>query len=149
MKHLFMRCRVVAVICISVVIAASSCIKRSQNRSDYPLYYTITNNSGTRIKVIFNGLWGSYTNHNTPHDTIVYFDAGEKRPLFITVFSDGWNGDPENTEMLKGIKTLLIYKYDTIPVQKNYLLRKYWVYSETNSYKSEISLEITNDSFVP
>ena len=149
MKNLLSKIRILILIFPIIAVGLSSCIKNDQNITDTTLYYSVINHSDSRIKVVFYNFWDNERESTTSNDSIVYYDPGEKRNLLVVYNSSSWNGEPENLDTLKGIHVLKIFKNDTIPAQKNYLLRKYWVYSKTNKYKSEISLEITNDSFKP
>jgi len=131
-----------------IITTFSSCIKVGDSDAGI-LYYRVSNHSDFRIKIVFYDFWEHKNFSANTSDSTVYFDVGEDRDLLVVYNIGTLRSEPEQKDTLQGIHVLKIFKNDTVPVQKNYLLRKYWVYSEPDKYKQQYSLEITNESFIP
>jgi hypothetical protein len=133
---------------IIILLCLSSCLP---NSGDFPVYYTIINRTESRISVEFHSWSDEYANHNNypMNDTLVYYEPGEERILLVRLSTDNYRDRRGNEDSIPGISGLRIFRDDTIPVQKDYMLRKYWNLTYTSNYKSEMKLEITNESFDP
>jgi len=132
----------------AILFSASSCRKPGQHESFPPvIYYKIINNSDSRIKVFFYSSQNNYWPATYVNDSIDYFKPGEGKPFLVVYYDQGSYYQSENKDTLQGIRVLKIFRSDTIPLQKNFRLRKYWVSEKTNTYKSELTLEITNEDF--
>jgi len=131
-----------------ILLTSSSCIK-FDGADEGVLYYRLLNHSGYRIKIVAYDFWDHKYYFKNTSDSTIYFNAGEERDLLVVYGVGYWRSEPEHMDTLQGIHVLKICKNDTVPVTKNYRLRKYWVYSEPDKYKHEYTLEITDESFIP
>ena len=133
---------------LAILLPASSCRKPGQGETYPPvLYYKLFNDSGSRIRVYFIPTRYSYRTGNHVNDSVVYFNPGDNRTLLVLYTDYGAYSMVENADTLKGLKSLNIFRDDTIPLRHNYRLRQYWAYEKVNDHKSEISLRITNEDF--
>ncbi|MFZ4522967.1 MAG: hypothetical protein ACOYNC_14755 [Bacteroidales bacterium] len=124
-----------------------SCVKFS-GADEGILYYHLSNQSDSRIKVVCYGLWHSKHYSSSADDSIFFFNPGEERDLSVVYNVYNWKTEPENKDTLQGIRVLEIFKHDTISAKPNYLLRKYWIFSKPDEFKHVYSLTITNESFI-
>jgi hypothetical protein len=134
----------------TIVFLLSSCLKNDRNVRDTVLYYNLINHASGPIKVVFYRNYGYELNNFSGYDSVFYFNASEDRTL-MAVYDDSYyymNQTSEN-DSLSGIDVVKIFRNDTVKAQKNFLLRKYWGFKQVNRYKSEMTLEITDDSFKP
>ena len=130
------------------LLAGSSCIKFGDADANV-LYYHVSNQSDYRIKVVFHGFLYQQYHPDSNDDSVVYFKPGEDRDLLVVYGINSRGPEPENSDTLKGIHFLEVYKSDTIPATEDFRLRKNWVYDKPHPYKLQYSTAVTNASFIP
>ena len=135
-------------IIFAILMTFTACVKFS-GADAVVLYYHLSNHSDYPIRVKAYDFWSHKNYTSNTSDSTFYFNAGEDKDLLIVYNNSFINSEDENKDTLQGIHVLYIFKNDTIPATKNYLLRKYWTYSQPDKYKHVYNLEITNSSFNP
>lgn len=123
-----------------------SCAKGTQEF--YPVDYNVMNNSDSRIKVIFNGIHGTYGPVVT-FDSIVFINPSKEFKLIVLceLSQNGIKNPEEDNDSLYAISTLRIYKYDSIISATNFKLTQYWNYHKISNRHAELNLEVTNADF--
>jgi hypothetical protein len=132
-----------------LLLVTVSCSK--SDYTNYPVSYNVINSSDSGIKVIFNGLldnWGGYERYTLVEDSIVYINAGEEKMLFIANWGNGPR-NPENGMTIKGMKTIRIYRNDSIQSTSDFMQTSYWSYKELNKARGEINLVVKTTDFNP
>jgi hypothetical protein len=124
------------------LIAGQQCMKLTQ--SHYQINYNVINTTGSRIKVIFNGLW-----YGSPafKDSVVFVQPDETRTLIACVNTRYDLHNPETGSQLAAITKLKIFIHDTIPSSSNFLLTVYWHFQPLRDNRAELDLPVTQDDF--
>jgi hypothetical protein len=141
-KACFLVCNFLLLLLLSL-----SCAKGTQRF--YPVDYNVINNSGSRIKVVFNGILGTYGPYVSIDDSIVFIDPSKEFKLIVLceLSQNGVNNPEEDNDSLYAISTLRIYKYDSIISATNFKLTQYWNYHKISNQHAELNLEVTDSDF--
>jgi len=130
-----------------LVLVSVSCMKTGN--VSFPVAYNVVNNSGSGIKVVFNGLldyWSGYQRYPPVDDSIVYLDSGEEKMLFITTWGNGTE-NPENGTKIRGLETIRIYRNDSIQSVSDFLQTKYWSFKQLGKTRGEMNLVVKTSDF--
>lgn len=110
-----------------------------------PIDYCLTNNTNKALKIIYNQ-WDYNEGMNVTDDSIVTIKPGEKKTLVVREIIGSGAWDPEyGNDTIWEITKLEIYKDDTVLINKNFRLMKYWEYNNINEHHSELNLTIKRD----
>lgn len=121
----------------------SSCKKRLEPH--FPVYYNIENKADFDIRVVY-----TFNNPIGPGplpDSVIHIQAGRTRTLFVSMYKQYNRSNPEKADTLKSIKTVFIFRNDSIASKKNYRLTQYWEYSLVNESEGELKLSVSPDDF--
>jgi len=103
--------------------------------------YSITNNSGYSLKVIYTAL--RYSKQDT-----IYFNNNETKTLIIADIIGGCKiYDHEKNETLNEFKEIQILKNDSILIIRNPLLKREWEYKKISKHDGEYILTINTNDF--
>jgi len=110
-----------------------------------PVDYNVINQSDKKLKIIFNQ-WDYDNGMYVKGDTTVFVDSKEKKTLIIRpiIGSSVWNPEYGN-DTIWAIHKLVIYKNDTILVDRNFRLMSKWEYKNLSRHHSELNLTIKNE----
>ena len=130
------------------LILAPSCGKISG--SDTPVFYSITNNTDSKIKVIYSPSYHMVDyagKSNQRIDTVFIIESSDKSSLLTTIVTYPNEFDPLPGDTIPYFKMLRIYRQDTIQSSKNWRLAEYWEYSPGNGEKGEFTLNVNPGDF--
>lgn len=131
-----------------LMMVACSCVKNVEDV--YPVSYNVTNNSDYQIKVIFNDLLkisGYMTYYTRVKDSVIVIEPGKQKTLFVALWYLYNGQNPEHDTILRCMKTLRVYRSDTVQSTTNFLLTKYWVFSRAPRASFDYSLSVSTSDF--
>ena len=110
-----------------------------------PIDYSLTNNTNKALKIIYNQ-WDYNKGMKITDDSIFTIKPGEKKTLVVREIIGSGAWDPEyGNDTIWEITKLEIYKDDTVLIDKNFRLMKYWEYKIISKHLSELNLKIKRD----
>jgi hypothetical protein len=126
-----------------MMILSPSCRKTFEQH--YPISYNVKNNADSKITVVYT--FENYYNGGQIPDSIINIEIGKKKTMFVSLYSYYDRSNPEKLDTLHILKTINIFKNDTVKSKMNYRLTKYWEYSIINDAKGELNLVVTSEDF--
>ena len=110
-----------------------------------PVDYNVLNQSDRKLKIVFNQ-WDFNNGMYITGDTTVYVNSKEKMTLLTRpiIGSSVWNPEYGNDTIWE-IHKLLIFKNDSILVNKNFRMMIKWEYVNLDRHHSELNLKINNE----
>lgn len=135
-------------IMVVILILFTSCFKI---RTRFPVYYNVINNTNSRITVYYKVKENGYALLLYPEvrDSIVSIAPQQQTSLFVKLYDDLNEYHIEKSDSIHMLKTLLVFRDDTIPATKNFLQKKYWTFIELNDEKAAYNLMIDTNAFLP
>jgi hypothetical protein len=116
----------------------------------YPVHYNVNNNSDYQIKVVFNDLLnisGDLTQYTKVQDSVIFIEPGKQKTLFVALWTIYKSTSPEHDTLLWCMKTLRIYRNDSVLAATNFLLTKYWNFSRDAKSSYNFSLSVDSSDF--
>lgn len=110
-----------------------------------PVDYNLINQSDKKLKVVFNQ-WGFNNGMSIRNDSTIFIAPKEKTTLAIRpiIGSAVWNPEYGNDTIWMFPK-LLLYKNDTIPLNKNFRQASRWSFNKISRHHAELNLTITDN----
>jgi hypothetical protein len=142
MKNILTRLKSLLLVLSFLIVLAPSCGKIWGEY--FPIYYNISNNTDSQIKVVYSY---NYVSQSQVTDSVMMLETGEKKSLCVMLIRGDESVNPEYSDTLSRVKTLLIYMNDTVLSAKNYRLTEYWEFSELEDYKAELKLTVNTEDF--
>ena len=102
-----------------------------------PVDYNLINESDKNLRIDYS-YYGIL-------DTVVFIDSKQRKTLVIRpIIGSSASNPEEGNDTIWMIRKLLIYKSDTILLNKPFRLRNRWGYNYLDHHHSELNLTITN-----